>query len=67
MACVSDMNNIEYLKNLTKELFLLEKQGQDESWLADDIRDEMDEPWYALTDEERIEYNEFCKELYNLE
>lgn len=61
------MNNLDFLKDLTKQLYLLEKQYQGDSRFADDLRDDMDEPWYALTDEERKEYDEFCKELYNLE
>ena len=41
---------IAFLNQL--ELMIL--NGNGESFMADELRDKMDEPWFAMTDEERI-------------
>lgn len=58
-------DNLKFLKELAKQLYLLEKQGMGATEFADETRDDMDEPWYALTKDELKEYEKFWSELHN--
>lgn len=63
---MTSKNLLEY-NNL---LFLLHEEmafGRGEEEYADELRDQMDDPWHLLTKEEREKVNKFSEELYVIE
>ena len=54
----------EKYKNLLRKLHIEMKEGRGDDQVADDLRDQMDEPWYDMTEEQREECNLLSEELY---
>jgi hypothetical protein len=52
-----------YVKHL-KALHVLLAQGKDDSPEADEIRDQMDEPWRHLTENEKQKLRNLSESLY---
>lgn len=62
-------DNPEYVKaeTLLKELHRLISEGKGDSDEADAVREEMDEPWWKLTQEEQARLNGLSADLYMLQ
>lgn len=54
-------------EELLYELHLLDKHGLGDSVEADKVRDQMDAPWYEMTDEEQAEVEKLAKKLFEVE
>jgi hypothetical protein len=50
----------------TRQVHVLIAHGKGDSVEADEIRDEMDEPWYAMTDVEQVRMRGLSADLYAL-
>lgn len=51
-------------ERLLRELHALYLRGADDGSMADEIRERMDDPWYAMTDEERELTGRLSMDLY---
>lgn len=54
----------EKYQELLRKLHIEMKEGRGEDKVADDLRDEMDQPWYDMTKEEIAECNQLSEDLY---
>jgi tetratricopeptide (TPR) repeat protein len=63
------MNNPEYVKSvlLLKQLHRMIVEGRGDTDEADAVRDEMDAPWYALSEEEVARVDRLGADLYTLD
>ncbi len=63
------MNNPDYVRSilLLRRLHGMIAEGKGDTDEADAVRDEMDAPWYALSEEEVARLNRLAADLYTLD
>lgn len=58
------MDNLRVYLSTMLELEIAEKQG--DAGLADSLRDQMDDYWYAMSGQEQVEAREAAAEMHNI-